>query len=213
MSTTEKPLRFAAFRRVSTERQADRGESLRTQTTNLERDVKELGGVIVAWYGGQEHATEGNRKEEFNRLLADAQSEPKKFDAVIVARHDRWSRDNVDSEQGLRVIRDNGIKFFVGKTEQDLLNPRAFFLSLCSPIWANWTLVIETRLQSRTGPNAHSAGYGRQGRNLTGGNSFVLLIGRTDAGKSSQKSSALFRTAPSGIWRVNPFQTSPANTT
>jgi len=42
----KKPLRFAPLIRVSGERQADKGESLRTQKTQIEAYVKTLGGTI-----------------------------------------------------------------------------------------------------------------------------------------------------------------------
>jgi len=121
--TTTPKLRFAALCRVSTERQADEGESLRTQKTNIESIVKGLGGTIEKWYGGAEHGTEGYEKVEVERLLADAQKKGCPFNAVIVNDPDRWSRDNSHSKQGLRILRENGIKFFTGSTPWDLFDP------------------------------------------------------------------------------------------
>jgi DNA invertase Pin-like site-specific DNA recombinase len=114
-------LRFAAIIRVSTEQQEKTGESLRTQKTDIEKYVEQLGGEIVAWYGGQEHATPGYEKKEIDRLLNDALK--KKFDAVIVTDADRWSRDNSKSKAGLNLFKENGIRFFVGTKEWDLFNP------------------------------------------------------------------------------------------
>lgn len=130
---TRKSLRFAAIIRVSTERQAEEGESLRTQLAQLERDVVHLGGTIAGWYGGQEHATPGHEKAEIDRLLTDAMAG--KFDAVIVAHADRWSRDNTKSREGLEVFKDHSIRFFIGTTESDLFNPdHAMFLGLSAVI-------------------------------------------------------------------------------
>jgi hypothetical protein len=78
-----KPLRFASFIRVSTEKQADRGESLRTQNKQNTAAVKLIGGVITHRYGGQEHATDDWEKRERDKMLADASK--KRFDAVIFA--------------------------------------------------------------------------------------------------------------------------------
>jgi hypothetical protein len=78
-----KALRFAAFARVSTERQAEQGESLRTQRAQNAKNVELLGGTVVGWYGGAEHATAGWEKKEMLRLTADAAKG--KFDAVIIA--------------------------------------------------------------------------------------------------------------------------------
>lgn len=70
-------LKFAAFCRVSTEKQEVKGESLPAQKTKCTKNVHLLGGKITAWYGGQEHATAGYEKKEIDRLLKDAQRKPK----------------------------------------------------------------------------------------------------------------------------------------
>ena len=53
-------LRLGALIRVSTEKQADKGESLQTQRKDIEDSVKILKGHVVKWYGGQENATVGD---------------------------------------------------------------------------------------------------------------------------------------------------------
>jgi DNA invertase Pin-like site-specific DNA recombinase len=118
-----KGLRFAALIRVSTERQEQQGESLRTQRDGIVRDAERLAGRIVGWYGGQEHATDGWERAEVDRLIADA--DKGKFDAVIVAYADRWSRDNAKSKAGLEAFRRAGIRFYVGCVEHDLFDPQA----------------------------------------------------------------------------------------
>ena len=50
---TTKKLKFAALIRVSTEKQEKEGESLRTQKTEIENAMKQLGGIVAEWYGGQ----------------------------------------------------------------------------------------------------------------------------------------------------------------
>ena len=114
----KRSLRFAALVRVSTEQQEKTGESLRTQRAEVERCVREIGGRIVESYGGQEHATPGHEKKEVDRLIRDAAKG--KFDAVIVAHADRWSRDNAKSMEGLQAFAAHRIRFFVGQTEYDL---------------------------------------------------------------------------------------------
>lgn len=128
-----KLLRFAAMIRVSTEKQAAQGESLRTQKESVAASVEQLNGKIVDWYGGQEHATQGWERAELKRLLGDASSG--KFDAVIVCHPDRWSRDNAQSKADLRTLRDAAVRFFVGTQEQDLHNPSALmFLGMSAEI-------------------------------------------------------------------------------
>src|SRR5215831_16189620 len=103
MTDTKTNLRFGPLIRVSTEQQEKQGESLRTQRANIARDAELLGGSITEWYGGQEHATPGWEKKELDRLIRDAGKG--KWDAVIVAYADRWSRDNAKSKEGLAVFR------------------------------------------------------------------------------------------------------------
>jgi DNA invertase Pin-like site-specific DNA recombinase len=122
-------LRFAALMRVSSERQETEGESLRTQHTHIERDVGILGGRVIHWYGGQEHGTPGYEKKQVDRMIADAENG--KFDAVIVANADRWSRDNIKSREGLNAFKAHRVRFFVSTSEYDLFNPEhTLFLSM-----------------------------------------------------------------------------------
>ena len=122
-------LRFAPIIRVSTEKQADKGESLRTQKKQIQHYVKALNGQIPesCWmYSGQEHATPNQERTKLEMLLTD--SSKNKFDCVIVCDTSRWSRDNLKSKEGLAILRDNKIKFFVGTMEYDLHNPEHNFI-------------------------------------------------------------------------------------
>ena len=117
-------IRFAPLIRVSTEKQKLKGESLRTQKTQNIKAVEQLGGTIPdsCWkYSGQEHATPDQERKLLDQLLADSGNGI--FDAVIVTHHDRWSRNNLKSEQGLEILLKNRIRFFVGTTEKDLSSP------------------------------------------------------------------------------------------
>ena len=119
-------MKFAPLIRVSTEKQADKGESLNTQKKQITGYVEQLNGNIPedCWkYSGQEHATVGEERQNLDQLLHDATKD--KFDAVIVCDVSRWSRDNLKSKQGLQILRDHGIKFYVGTTEFDLFSPQA----------------------------------------------------------------------------------------
>src|ERR1700749_417953 len=114
-------LRIAPLIRVSTDKQEKKGESLNVQTSDVTAYIAHLDGINAGCYGGQEHATPGYETKEVNRLLADAAKG--KFDAVMVTHPDRWSRDNAKSKAGLKILRDNRIKFFVGTQEYDLFDP------------------------------------------------------------------------------------------
>lgn len=118
-----KKLRFGILIRVSTEKQAARGESLKTQQRQIESAVEGHDGQITKRYVGQEHATAGYERRLLDQLLGEAQKERKPFDAVMVADASRWSRDNVANETGLDILRDNGVRFFVLGMEFDLFDP------------------------------------------------------------------------------------------
>ncbi len=122
-SSPAKPIRFAAFIRVSTEKQERQGESLRTQKRQIETAVASLGGKITSWYGGQEHATVGWEREQRDKMLAGAEKPNRTFDAVIVQHEDRWSRDDTSSGADLDRLKKAGVRYFVLTIEQDLYNP------------------------------------------------------------------------------------------
>jgi DNA invertase Pin-like site-specific DNA recombinase len=123
MSTNGK-LRFAGLVRVSTPGQEKEGESLRTtQRKHLTQAAAVLGADIVLWYEGQEHATEGAMRGLFDELLKDAAAG--RFDAVMVTDPSRWSRDVITSEEGLRLLRDHKVGFYLLTAPQNLYYPTA----------------------------------------------------------------------------------------
>jgi site-specific DNA recombinase len=129
-------LRFAPLIRVSTEKQATQGESLKTQKKQIISYVNSLNGTIpdICWqYSGQEHATPDQERTKLGKLLED--SSKGIFDAVIVVDASRWSRDNLKSKEGLNTLRANGIKFFIGTQEYNLFDPNhVFYLGMSTEI-------------------------------------------------------------------------------
>jgi DNA invertase Pin-like site-specific DNA recombinase len=164
-----KRVRFAAMPRVSTEKQEQQGESLRTQRKQIEAAVAALGGTVVAWYGGQEHATAGWERAERDRMLADAEKDPRHFDAVMVAHEDRWSRDDTQSGPDLERLRDAGVRFFVLTSEKDLYDPTVrMYLGISAVVGAYYARTqnkksIENRIErARRGlPACGKLPYGR----------------------------------------------------
>ncbi|MFH5803327.1 recombinase family protein [Alienimonas sp. DA493] len=118
---TEKKLRIGALVRVSSERQESKGESLPVQRQTSERNAAALGGTVVEWYDGQEHATPGWERAELDRLMADA--EAGRLDAVIVSDLSRWSRDSATGLPNIRKLKKLGVRFFEGTTEVDPHDP------------------------------------------------------------------------------------------
>jgi site-specific DNA recombinase len=120
MRTTQ-GLRFAIYARVSTEQQAEDGESLSAQVERLKTHVRQLGGVVTEVFSQQEHATEGYDRRSLYSLLRSAKEGV--FNAVIVRDQSRWSRDPVVGNQALVDLRKQRIRFFVGMSELDLMSP------------------------------------------------------------------------------------------
>ena len=166
---TDTPLRFAVLIRVSTEKQEQQGESLRTQDSQIKDAIAQLGGVVARRYAGQEHATAGWEREQLDQLLDEAKWPRKPFDAVMVTHPDRWSRDNVKSETGLDLLKDNRIRFFVLAQEQNLYDPTVrLYLAMAASIGSYQASLqskksLETRIhRARRGrPTCGKLPYGR----------------------------------------------------
>ncbi|MFH1080473.1 MAG: recombinase family protein [Pseudomonadota bacterium] len=118
-------LKFAPLIRVSTEHQEKQGESLNSQRSDLEADIKSMGGEIFKWYAGQEHATPDYERKILDELISDAQQH--KFNAIIIWSIDRWSRDDLRGPQDLKILKDNGIRFFVRTKEHNLNDEQDYF--------------------------------------------------------------------------------------
>lgn len=169
MTQTDK-LRFAPIIRVSTEQQKDRRTSLTVQRKQITQYVKMMDCTVPpdCWkYSGQEHATPEYERKKLDELLRDATKD--KFDAVIVADASRWSRDNLRSKEGLEILKQNGIRFFVGTMEFDLWNPQhSLILGITTEIneWQAKTQTlksIQSRIQSLADgkPSAGKKPFGR----------------------------------------------------
>jgi hypothetical protein len=65
MSRPTSGLRFGALVRVSTEKQEQQGESLRTQRSQIERDVAQLGAQVVAWPAARSTARPATRRSRW----------------------------------------------------------------------------------------------------------------------------------------------------
>jgi len=136
-------LLFAPLIRVSTEQQEKQGESLASQRTDLENDIKSMGGEIYKWYAGQEHATPDYERKILDELIADAQQ--RKFDAVIIWDLSRWSRDDVRGGQDLKILRDNGIRFFERTRERNLHDENEYFMIALYGLMGRTQALTQTR--------------------------------------------------------------------
>ncbi|MEX0980648.1 MAG: recombinase family protein [Bacteroidales bacterium] len=168
--TQSHQIRFAPLIRVSTEDQEKRGESLRTQRTQIIEYVKNLGGTIpeTCWkYSGQESATADKERKLLAQLLQDSSRDI--YDAIICVDPSRWSRNNEKSKQGLEIMRNNGIRFFAGLMEYDLFDPtQMLFLGMSVEIGEYQASIqavksIQNRIEraKRGCPSSGKIPYGR----------------------------------------------------
>lgn len=95
---TKKKLRFALLARVSTEEQGKKGHSINEQVRQCKRAIQSLDGKLVKTYKGQQHSTKGSDTYLLDEIVEDAQTT--KWDALLTAFPDRFSRDNVKASQG-----------------------------------------------------------------------------------------------------------------
>jgi site-specific DNA recombinase len=196
-----KKLRFAKAIRVSTEQQEQQGESLRVQHSQAADDIPFLNGTVVETYGGQEHATDGWEKAEIERLLADAERD--RFDAVWFSHPDRWSRDNAMSHRGLEVFLEHGIRFFIGRSEQNLADPQVRLMLAVHAAMGAYHAQTQTKKSMEA--RIHRAKRGIP----TGGN---LPYGRERDKENkewivNEESGCSPLTVQSGIWPVKLYRT------
>jgi DNA invertase Pin-like site-specific DNA recombinase len=122
-------LRFAAIVRVSTEKQAKQGESLNVQRKQIEEAAKYLGGEVKKWCSGHEHATPDYERKLLDELMREVKEKPKEnFDAIMVYNTSRWSRDTLKNAEDIKILRDNGIRYFALTHEVNLYDPRDILL-------------------------------------------------------------------------------------
>jgi hypothetical protein len=130
-NSTGKPLRLGGLIRVSGEAQERKGESLRVQRQQIEHAADLLGVAVTAWYGGQEHATEGWERKELKRLTAAVACGA--IDAPILANATRWDRGSEEAAEAKKVFKAKGAPIFIGTTKYDLRVPEhELFLDMSS---------------------------------------------------------------------------------
>ena len=106
-------LRFAALCRVSSEEQAEKGESLNVQKKMILTCVDHMQGSVVKWYSGQEHSTPGHEREILDAMLADCSAGL--FDALIVTELNRLGRDMEKLPSVYAHLRNNNIRLFINE--------------------------------------------------------------------------------------------------
>lgn len=96
-----------AYMRYSSEGQRD-GYSIEAQKAAIEEFCKRLGYIIVHFYTDEAKTGTLDNREAFQQMIADSASGD--FQAVIVHKFDRFSRDKYDNAIYKRELRNNGVR-------------------------------------------------------------------------------------------------------
>lgn len=89
--------RAVLYVRVSTDTQAREGESIPAQRARLTDWARENGYVVVGEYVDAGESARVADRPEFARMLQDARTSPRPFDAVLVWKWDRFARNAEDA--------------------------------------------------------------------------------------------------------------------
>lgn len=103
-------MRVAIYARVSTTRQAETDLSIPDQIAQVEGYAKRHGYLVVNTYVEPGASATDDKRPAFQQMLADAQSEPRPFDAIIVHSYSRFFRDAFELEFNVRRLRKREIK-------------------------------------------------------------------------------------------------------
>ena len=102
-------MRVAAYYRVSTVRQADKGLSIPDQQRTVQDYCKRLGWVVVEEYVESGRSGRDDNRPAFKEMTGEALSSARFFDAIVVHTFSRFYRDEAEGEIYIRKLRANGV--------------------------------------------------------------------------------------------------------
>ena len=102
-------MRVAAYYRVSTVRQADKGLSIPDQQRTVQDYCKRLGWVVVEEYVESGRSGRDDNRPAFKEMTSEALSSARFFDAIVVHTFSRFYRDEAEGEIYIRKLRANGV--------------------------------------------------------------------------------------------------------
>ncbi|BFH15023.1 recombinase family protein [Paenibacillus melissococcoides] len=102
-------MRVAAYIRVSTDEQAEKGNSLNEQQERLSAYCKAMGWQTPSFYVDDGYSAKDLRRPEIKRLLTDI--ERRKFDVVLTSKLDRLSRSLLDLLQTVNMLSEHDCSY------------------------------------------------------------------------------------------------------
>lgn len=121
-------MNIVIYLRVSSEQQAERDLSIPAQREALQRYADERGWSIVDEYVDEAKSAKTDARPDFQRMIADAQKTDKRFDAIVVHKFDRFSRNRADHAIYKALLKKQGVTVVSASEPVDADTPHGFLL-------------------------------------------------------------------------------------
>ncbi|MDK8193978.1 recombinase family protein [Paenibacillus sp. UMB7766-LJ446] len=121
-------MNVVTYLRVSSEQQAERELSIPAQREALQRYADERGWSIVDEYIDEARSAKTDARPDFQRMIADAQKTDKHFDAIVVHKFDRFSRNRGDHAVYKALLKKLGVTVVSATEPINTDTPHGFLL-------------------------------------------------------------------------------------
>lgn len=121
-------MNIVIYLRVSSEQQAERELSIPAQREGLQQYADERGWNIIDEYIDEAKSAKTDARPDFQRMIADAQKTDKHFDAIVVHKFDRFSRNRADHAIYKALLKKHGVTVVSSSEPVDADTPHGFLL-------------------------------------------------------------------------------------
>ena len=121
-------MNIVIYLRVSSEQQVERELSIPAQREALQRYADERGWNIVDEYVDEAKSAKTDARPEFQRMIATAQQPLKNFEAIVVHKFDRFSRNRADHAVYKALLKKHGVIVVSASEPVDADTPHGFLL-------------------------------------------------------------------------------------
>ncbi|MDN4080090.1 recombinase family protein [Paenibacillus polymyxa] len=121
-------MNIVIYLRVSSEQQVERELSIPAQREALQRYADERGWSIVDEYIDEAKSAKTDARPDFQRMIAAAQQPDKHFDAIVVHKFDRFSRNRADHAIYKALLKKQGVTVVSASEPVDADTPHGFLL-------------------------------------------------------------------------------------
>jgi DNA invertase Pin-like site-specific DNA recombinase len=135
-TATIDPTRVIAYRRVSTQEQADSGAGLAAQTLAIETEAKLRGYTIVAWMTDEGLSAKNLNRPQLQEALAMIRAG--KAAGLIVSKLDRLSRSMLDFAGLMDAAKREGWNIIALDIQLDLSTPNGELIAGIMALFAQW---------------------------------------------------------------------------